>query len=79
MRELRSHDAQEESCLSRPRKAGAKFTGKGIEADEVIEDVQLGYDARRDRWNGYDVVDKYKVEVELRKKVKEAEDGDKVG
>ena len=41
-------------CLSRPRKAGAKYTGKNIEADEVIQDVQLGFDAKRDRWNGYD-------------------------
>jgi hypothetical protein len=74
---------KKKDCLSRPRKAGAKFTGKGIESDEVIEDVQLGFDAKRDRWNGYDasnfddVVDRYKVEEELRKKVKEAKDGDK--
>jgi pre-mRNA-processing factor SLU7 len=41
-------------CLSRPRKQGAKWTGQDIQADEVIEDVQLGWDAKRDRWNGYD-------------------------
>lgn len=41
-------------CLSRPRKLGARWTGKDIQADEVIEDVKLGWDAKRDRWNGYD-------------------------
>src|ERR1700722_13711205 len=41
-------------CLSRPRKQGAKWTGKDIQADEVVEDVKLGWDAKRDRWNGYD-------------------------
>jgi pre-mRNA-processing factor SLU7 len=41
-------------CLSRPRKAGAKWTGKDIQADEAISEVKLGWDAKRDRWNGYD-------------------------
>src|ERR1700709_1293231 len=41
-------------CLSRPRKAGAKWTGQDIQADEIVEDVSLGWDAKRDRWNGYD-------------------------
>lgn len=41
-------------CLSRPRKLGARWTGRDIQADEVVEDVQLGWDAKRDRWNGYD-------------------------
>jgi pre-mRNA-processing factor SLU7 len=41
-------------CLSRPRKQGAKWTGKDIQADEAVEDVKLGWDAKRDRWNGYD-------------------------
>ncbi|KIW25879.1 uncharacterized protein PV07_09015 [Cladophialophora immunda] len=41
-------------CLSRPRKQGARWTGKDIQADELVEDVQLGWDAKRDRWNGYD-------------------------
>jgi pre-mRNA-processing factor SLU7 len=69
--------------LSRPRKTGAKFTGKNIEADEVIQDVQLGFDAKRDRWNGYDtshfeeVIEDYNAMEELRKKAREAEKGDK--
>jgi pre-mRNA-processing factor SLU7 len=41
-------------CLSRPRAKGAKWTGKDIQADEVVQDVKLGWDAKRDRWNGYD-------------------------
>lgn len=41
-------------CLSRPRAKGARWTGKDIQADEVIQDVKLGWDAKRDRWNGYD-------------------------
>ncbi|KAJ8609943.1 hypothetical protein MRB53_038881 [Persea americana] len=41
-------------CLQRKRKLGAKWTGKNIAADEVIEDIKLGWDAKRDRWNGYD-------------------------
>jgi hypothetical protein len=70
-------------CLSRPRKAGAKFTGRNIEADEVIEDVQLGFDAKRDRWNGYDasnfdeVIDEYKALEEIRQKAKAEKGEDK--
>ncbi|OAL06147.1 ANTH-domain-containing protein [Phaeosphaeriaceae sp. SRC1lsM3a] len=73
---------KKKDCLSRPRKAGAKFTGKNIEADEVIQDVQLGFDAKRDRWNGYDasnfeeVIDEYKALEEIRKKAKQAEKGE---
>ena len=50
-------------CLSRPRKQGAKWTGKDIQADEVVQDVELGWDAKRDRWNGYDARE-YKAVVE---------------
>lgn len=42
-------------CIERPRKKGAKYTGKDIQADELIQDVAAGFDAKRDRWNGYDV------------------------
>lgn len=67
-------------CLSRPRKTGAKWTGKGIEADEVVQDVQLGWDAKRDRWNGYDtsdynqVIEEYNEMEEMRRKAKAAND-----
>ncbi|KAH8661864.1 Pre-mRNA splicing Prp18-interacting factor-domain-containing protein [Xylariales sp. PMI_506] len=73
-------------CLSRPRAKGARWTGKDIQADEVVQDVQLGWDAKRDRWNGYDpkeyrhVVDRYNQMEELRSQLQggqeDAEDGD---
>ncbi|VDL14797.1 unnamed protein product [Hymenolepis diminuta] len=48
-----THDRK--NCLERPRKVGAKFTGVDIAPDEIEqEDIKLGYDAKRDRWNGYD-------------------------
>lgn len=41
-------------CLERPRTKGARWTGKNIAADEKVQDIQLaGFDAKRDRWNGY--------------------------
>ena len=66
-------------CLSRPRVKGAKWTGRDIQADEVVQDVELGWDAKRDRWNGYDateyrtVVQEFEELEELKKKAKEAE------
>ncbi|CAG9132632.1 unnamed protein product [Plutella xylostella] len=42
-------------CLERPRKIGAKFTNQAISADEFAQpDLNLSYDGKRDRWNGYD-------------------------
>lgn len=82
-----THKAKD--CLSRPRAKGAKWTGKDIQADEVVQDLKLNWDAKRDRWNGYDaseyrhVVEEYNEMEELRKQaVKDAggdvdEDGDK--
>ncbi|KAL8839063.1 MAG: hypothetical protein Q9170_001899 [Blastenia crenularia] len=63
-------------CLSRPRAKGAKWTGRDIQADEVVQDVQLGWDAKRDRWNGYDateyraVIEEYDELESLKKVVK---------
>lgn len=63
-------------CLSRPRAKGAKWTGKDIQADEVVQKVDLGWDAKRDRWNGYDpteyksVIEEYEELESLKKKVK---------
>lgn len=60
-------------CLNRPRKQGAKWTGRDIHADEVVQDVRLGWDAKRDRWNGYDaseyqnVVEEYNALEEMKK------------
>ncbi|KAJ1857591.1 mRNA splicing protein [Coemansia sp. RSA 1822] len=47
-----SHKAKD--CMERPRKTGAKWTGRDMMADEAVESVNLSYDAKRDMWNGYD-------------------------
>ena len=44
-------------CMERPRKIGAKYTNKDIARDEINtedQELKLGYQAKRDRWNGYD-------------------------
>ncbi|ESZ90021.1 pre-mRNA-splicing factor slu7 [Sclerotinia borealis F-4128] len=74
-------------CLDRPRAKGAKWTGKDIQADEVIQDVDLGWDAKRDRWNGYNakeykaVTDEYAQLEELKKQVckGDGKDGEEAG
>lgn len=48
-------------CLERPRKKGARYTGKDIQADELIQEVSNDYDSKRDRWNGYDPSEYSKV------------------
>ncbi|KAF6761268.1 pre-mRNA-splicing factor SLU7 [Ephemerocybe angulata] len=60
-------------CLERPRKKGAKWTNKDIQADEVIQDVAAGYAAKRDRWNGYDATEYKKVYDEYAAKLREEE------
>jgi pre-mRNA-processing factor SLU7 len=52
---------KKQDCLERPRKKGAKYTNKDIQADEVIQDITGGYDAKRDRWNGYDPADHKRI------------------
>ncbi|KAL2934747.1 Pre-mRNA-splicing factor SLU7-A [Bienertia sinuspersici] len=67
-----THDAK--SCMDRPRKVGAKFTGKHIAPDEIIEEFELDFDGKRDRWNGFDaasyahVVHRYEAKEEARRK-----------
>jgi pre-mRNA-processing factor SLU7 len=51
------------TCIERPRKIGAKYTGKNIGQDEVISHVKLNYEGKRDRWNGYDP-DQYKAVID---------------
>lgn len=41
-------------CLERPRARGAKWTGEDIAADGEICQVNLDWEGKRDRWNGYD-------------------------
>lgn len=52
---------KKQDCLERPRKKGAKYTNKNISADEVVQDLEMGYDAKRDRWNGYDPTEHKRV------------------
>jgi pre-mRNA-processing factor SLU7 len=66
-------------CCERPRKVGAKFSNQDIAADEIIQNLDLDYDAKRDRWNGYDpnmyseVVKEYEKLDEVRKVRKQEE------
>ncbi|KAJ7217882.1 Pre-mRNA splicing Prp18-interacting factor-domain-containing protein [Mycena pura] len=66
-------------CLERPRRRGAKFTNEDIQADEIIQEVPTGFDAKRDRWNGYDpaeyktVYDEYAAIDAARQKRREDE------
>lgn len=46
---------QKKQCLERPRKVAAKFLAVNLAADEIIlPEAELGYDGKRDRWNGFD-------------------------
>ncbi|GBE81115.1 pre-mRNA-splicing factor SLU7 [Sparassis latifolia] len=68
---------KKQDCLERPRRRGAKFTNKNILPDEVVQDVATGYDAKRDRWNGYDpeehkhVYEEYAAVEAARQKLRE--------
>ncbi|TFK26519.1 hypothetical protein FA15DRAFT_702791 [Coprinopsis marcescibilis] len=70
---------KKQDCLERPRKKGAKWTNKDIQADEVVQDIAAGYDAKRDRWNGYDpaeykrIYDEYAAVEAARQKLREEE------
>jgi len=57
-------------CTDRPRKVGAKWTGKDIRPDEIIQQFRLDYDGKRDRWNGYHPEEHHKV-IELYEKAEE--------
>uniref|UniRef100_A0A0K0FFC6 Pre-mRNA-splicing factor SLU7 n=1 Tax=Strongyloides venezuelensis TaxID=75913 RepID=A0A0K0FFC6_STRVS len=47
---------KKKDCFERPRKVGAKYTNEKIAEDEYIQpDVSyMSFDAKRDRWNGFD-------------------------
>ncbi|KAK4125096.1 hypothetical protein N657DRAFT_570574 [Parathielavia appendiculata] len=72
---------RKKDCLERPRKVGAKFTGKDIQADRTVRDVKLGYEAKRDIWAAYDpkqyqeVVEEYNLIEEARRKL-QGQNGD---
>lgn len=50
-------------CTERPRKIGAKYSGRDLAQDEVIEKIELDYAGKRDVWNGYNP-DQYRLVVE---------------
>jgi pre-mRNA-processing factor SLU7 len=50
-----------QDCLERPRKKGAKYTNRNIAPDELTQHIEAGYDAKRDRWNGYDPAEHKKI------------------
>ncbi|KAG6898170.1 hypothetical protein C0992_004157 [Termitomyces sp. T32_za158] len=66
-------------CLERPRKKGAKYTNDKIQADEVVQEIGVGYAAKRDRWNGYDpaehkaIYEEYAAVDAARQKLREEE------
>ena len=67
---------KKKDCVERPRKMGAAKTGKNIAADELVQDqIALGFDGKRDRYNGYDaedygrVVDRYEKAEALKAEV----------
>jgi pre-mRNA-processing factor SLU7 len=71
-----THKAKD--CCERPRKVGAKWTNQDIQPDEVVKEVNLDWDGKRDRWNGYDaenhlkLIEQYsKYEQERQRKKKE--------
>lgn len=79
----RTHKTKD--CLERPRKRGAKWTNMGIAADDAagpppeLSALDEDYDAKRDRWNGYDpntyadVIDTYAAVDAERGRRREAE------
>lgn len=59
-------------CMERPRKIGAKFTGKIVAHDEFIQPkIVSDYDGKRDRWGGYDPAAHREI-IEEYQKVEEA-------
>jgi pre-mRNA-processing factor SLU7 len=54
----------------------AKFNSKNIAADDVVRDIRMNWEIKRDRWKGYtpemygEVIEDYKKYEEVRKKVK---------
>eukprot|EP00830_Metopus_es_P016285 TRINITY_DN4988_c0_g1_i1.p1 TRINITY_DN4988_c0_g1~~TRINITY_DN4988_c0_g1_i1.p1 ORF type:complete len:465 (-),score=148.35 TRINITY_DN4988_c0_g1_i1:10-1404(-) len=50
-------------CCEKPKKISAKYSSKYFGKDEKMMEIQLGYEAKRDRWNGYNP-STYKANIE---------------
>lgn len=58
-------------CFERPRKVGAKYNACNIAADDILlPKLDLDFDGKRDRWNGFDPSD-YTAVVEEHKKIED--------
>eukprot|EP00899_Mesostigma_viride_P024396 jgi/Mesvir1/5140/Mv15286-RA.1 len=61
-------------CTERPRQLGAKVTNRDIAPDEKIQNFELDFEGKRDRWNGYDpstyarVIDLFAKTEEIKRK-----------
>jgi len=63
-RKLMTHKRQNYlECL---HKKGAKHANKDIAPDEVIQHIEAGYDAKRDRWNRCDPAERKKLDEEYK-------------
>jgi pre-mRNA-processing factor SLU7 len=68
---------QKRDCMDRPRKIGAKFSGSNFAPDEFQQDkLDLTFDGKRDRWNGYnpeshrEVIEEFQRVDEVKKELK---------
>eukprot|EP00850_Spirogloea_muscicola_P009859 SM000056S17977 [mRNA] locus=s56:432163:435467:+ [translate_table: standard] len=67
-----THDVK--GCMEGSRKLDAKHSHKHIAPDEKLEQFELSFEGKRDRWNGYDaaaysrVIDSYELRDEARQK-----------
>ncbi len=71
---------KQKDCMERPRVKGAKYTNKNIAADEKVQDISIdGFEAKRDRWNGFDQgewvkhAEKFEKVQELRQEIRKKE------
>ncbi|KAK3311464.1 Pre-mRNA splicing Prp18-interacting factor-domain-containing protein [Chaetomium strumarium] len=71
---------KKKDCLERPRKFGAKITGRDIQADRTVREVNLGFEAKRDVWAAFDpkqydeVMENHSLIIESRNKKVKADD-----
>ena len=62
-------------CFERPRKVLAKYSQSNLAPDDITQpDLSLDYDAKRDRWAGYDPKEHREI-IEEFQKVEEAKKG----